>query len=105
LKTFGIVSRVDSGRYQLPPPIVLSTAHRAPETRLAAAATTSIGISRGKSTRGKITAASTPPGRQGRLDHRCRLVDGIDMLDVVGQSRGERSRTTTNVKDPFASLG
>jgi hypothetical protein len=41
----------------------------------------------------------------GRLDHRRRLVDGIDMLDVVGQSRGERSCTTTDVKDPFASLG
>jgi hypothetical protein len=39
------------------------------------------------------------------LDHRCRLVDGIDMLDVVVQTRGERSRTTTDVKDPFASLG
>jgi hypothetical protein len=32
----------------------------------------------------------------------CRLVDGIDMLDVVVQTRGERSRTTTDVKDPFA---
>jgi hypothetical protein len=27
------------------------------------------------------------------------------MLDVDGQSRGERSRTTTNFKDLFALLG